>query len=39
VPVSIAEQPVHDDALGGRPEAALAEQLGELGVVAGRGFV
>src|SRR5262249_48050680 len=37
VAVAIAEQPVHDDPLGGRPQAPFAEQLGELRVVAGRG--
>ena len=37
VPGLVAEQPVHDDPLGGRPQAALAQELGELGVVAGRG--
>ena len=38
VPGAVAEQPVHDDPLRGRPQAALAQKLGELGVI-GRGGV
>ena len=37
VPVVVAKQAMHDDPLGGRPKSAIAEQGGELDVVAGRG--
>jgi hypothetical protein len=39
VPVPVAKETMHDHPLRGRPQATVAKQLGELGVVAGRGVV